>query len=263
MKASDDKARETADRESVRREVEALRAGNPDRDHLADLQERHNVLLEEVAHLRAGRPELTLGECSDYLLKLCEENGGADFGTWFLQSGDQRWELTVRRCEGRTPADKLNALESTIEQYALSVRAFLVGLEEFEWDAETLQQRFDDLEDNTGDLLSGAETLREENARVDAFQMTVERRWSNAEWPSWLHEAWQEERGKAVWCDPEGDGDESQETLYVATDSGVAVVHPPLGQWIVLRRDGSLDVLLDSELRERYGHLLPRGGRQP
>jgi len=26
---------------------------------------------------------------------------------------------------------------------------------------------------------------------IEAFQMTLERRWSNADWPQWLHDAWQ------------------------------------------------------------------------
>lgn len=29
---------------------------------------------------------------------------------------------------------------------------------------------------------------------IEAFQMTRERRLSNAEWPHWLHQAWNEER---------------------------------------------------------------------
>jgi len=28
---------------------------------------------------------------------------------------------------------------------------------------------------------------------IEAFQMTKERRWDNADWPNWLHKAWQRE----------------------------------------------------------------------
>ena len=39
---------------------------------------------------------------------------------------------------------------------------------------------------------------------VEAFQMTLERRWDNSDWPPWLNEAWQMDAGSvgAVWVDP-------------------------------------------------------------
>ena len=32
---------------------------------------------------------------------------------------------------------------------------------------------------------------------VEAFQMTIERRWDNSEWPEWLNQAWQKNPGDA------------------------------------------------------------------
>lgn len=38
---------------------------------------------------------------------------------------------------------------------------------------------------------------------IEAFQMTLERRWNNSEWPNWLHQAWNKEplEEGAVWID--------------------------------------------------------------
>ena len=29
---------------------------------------------------------------------------------------------------------------------------------------------------------------------IEAFQMTIERRWDNSEWPNWLNKAWQKDK---------------------------------------------------------------------
>ena len=54
---------------------------------------------------------------------------------------------------------------------------------------------------------------------VEAFQMTEERRWSNEDWPNWLHAAWQKEIGvlNALWCDQ----DEPHTFLHISTPEGV------------------------------------------
>lgn len=39
-----------------------------------------------------------------------------------------------------------------------------------------------------------ANQYREKPVVIEAFQMTEERRQDNAEWPNWLHQAWQKER---------------------------------------------------------------------
>ena len=39
---------------------------------------------------------------------------------------------------------------------------------------------------------------------IDAFQMTLERRWDNRDWPDWLNLAWNAPHGEgAVWPDPD------------------------------------------------------------
>ena len=58
--------------------------------------------------------------------------------------------------------------------------------------------------------------FREKPVVIEAFQMTKERRWDNSEWPNWLYEAWQEERGEpgCLFCIEGG------EQLYVNTLEG-------------------------------------------
>ena len=52
--------------------------------------------------------------------------------------------------------------------------------------------------------------FRKKPVEIEAFQMTRERRASNAEWPGWLHAAWNEGVGQpnAVWPSayPNSDG---------------------------------------------------------
>jgi len=51
---------------------------------------------------------------------------------------------------------------------------------------------------------------------IEAFQMTLERRWDNKDWPNWLNKAWNEEVGEtgAMWCIDGG------EQLYCGTLEG-------------------------------------------
>jgi len=55
---------------------------------------------------------------------------------------------------------------------------------------------------------------------IEAFQMTLERRWDNSEWPNWLHKAWQKEPlgVGALWID---DRDPKREKLLVGTLDGI------------------------------------------
>jgi hypothetical protein len=60
---------------------------------------------------------------------------------------------------------------------------------------------------------------------IEAFQMTLERRWDNSEWPEWLHEAWNRKRGKknAIWIHPDAlvaEGRESAAELMCGTPEG-------------------------------------------
>lgn len=37
---------------------------------------------------------------------------------------------------------------------------------------------------------------------IEAFQMTIERRWDNTDWPDWLNKAWNSEPSEgAIWID--------------------------------------------------------------
>jgi hypothetical protein len=39
--------------------------------------------------------------------------------------------------------------------------------------------------------------FRKKPVVIEAFQMTEQRRWDNADWPSWLNDAWQKEPWQA------------------------------------------------------------------
>ena len=60
---------------------------------------------------------------------------------------------------------------------------------------------------------------------IEAFQMTVARRWDNSEWPGWLHQAWQRGPGEnGMWPDPDKPvavGQSSAAELVIGTLEGV------------------------------------------
>ena len=72
---------------------------------------------------------------------------------------------------------------------------------------------------------------------IEAFQMTEERRASNADWPEWMHQAWQLDREAAGSLHPseEGTGDG---TLSVGTLEGPLLVS--WGDWIIRGVKGEL-----------------------
>lgn len=59
---------------------------------------------------------------------------------------------------------------------------------------------------------------------IEAFQMTIERRWDNSEWPNWLNAAWQKEPSEgAIWIDtgsPIAEGHMSAAELLCGTLEG-------------------------------------------
>lgn len=81
--------------------------------------------------------------------------------------------------------------------------------------------------------------FRKKPVVIEAFQMTRERRASNAEWPSWMHEAWQlhvSEPGSLSCVDyPESDGTDK---LQITTLEGVMLVE--WGDWIIQDVKGEL-----------------------
>ena len=72
---------------------------------------------------------------------------------------------------------------------------------------------------------------------IEAFQMTEERRASNADWPQWMHQAWQLDRKApgSLYPTEEGTGDG---TLSISTLEGQ---HPvSWGDWIIQGVQGEL-----------------------
>jgi len=70
-------------------------------------------------------------------------------------------------------------------------------------------------------------------AMIEAFQLTKERRACNADWPQWMHEAWNKDRGTPGSLYPTEKGT-SQGTLSIGTSEGPRLV--AFGDWI-LRSD--------------------------
>ena len=67
---------------------------------------------------------------------------------------------------------------------------------------------------------------------IEAFQMTEERRKSNAEWPNWMHEAWNGRRGEAGTLQVfSGDDGRGFERLSVMTLEGEMLIG--WGDWII------------------------------
>jgi hypothetical protein len=76
---------------------------------------------------------------------------------------------------------------------------------------------------------------------VQAFQMTLERRWDNSEWPNWLHRAWNTEGEGGLRIDadaPVADGHESAAELVIYTLEGVHRVS--WNDWIIRGVEGEL-----------------------
>lgn len=65
---------------------------------------------------------------------------------------------------------------------------------------------------------------------IEAFQMTVDRRWDNVDWPDWLHEAWNKDSNEAgsLFIRPM---DETRESLAISTMEGPLAV--TFGDWII------------------------------
>lgn len=79
--------------------------------------------------------------------------------------------------------------------------------------------------------------FRKKPVVIEAFQMTKQRRIDNSDWPSWLHEAWNGERGQpgSVYPTIPGDG---EGTLSIGTLEGEHCVS--FGDWIIRGVQGEL-----------------------
>ena len=79
--------------------------------------------------------------------------------------------------------------------------------------------------------------FRKKPVVIEAFQMTEERRASNADWPEWMHQAWQLDREApgSLYPTEEGTGDG---TLSIGTLEGPHLVS--WGDWIIRGVKGEL-----------------------
>jgi len=84
--------------------------------------------------------------------------------------------------------------------------------------------------------------FRKKPVVIEAFQMTLRRRWNNEEWPTWLNQAWNREPGEnSVWIDPKAEvaiGQESAAELVCGTLEGVHRID--WGDWIIKGIKGEL-----------------------
>jgi hypothetical protein len=84
--------------------------------------------------------------------------------------------------------------------------------------------------------------FRKKPVVIEAFQMTLETRWDNSEWPNWLHQAWQRDPGEnSVWIDPDApiaEGRQSANELVCGTLEGVHRI--TFGDWIIQGVKGEL-----------------------
>ena len=78
--------------------------------------------------------------------------------------------------------------------------------------------------------------FRKKPVVIEAFQMTEARRWSNEDWPEWLHRAWQKEIGETncLWCDV----DAPHTFLHISTLEGVHNV--TWDDWIIQGVQGEI-----------------------
>ena len=79
--------------------------------------------------------------------------------------------------------------------------------------------------------------FRKKPVVIEAFQMTEERRTSNADWPEWMHHAWQLERETLGSLYPTEEGTDDG-TLSIGTLEGQHLVS--WGDWIIQGVKGEL-----------------------
>ncbi len=75
---------------------------------------------------------------------------------------------------------------------------------------------------------------------VEAFQMTLERRWDNSEWPNWLNQAWNMEPSEpgCLFCIDDSGLIGQGERLCIMTLEGAHAVTP--GDYIIQGVKGEL-----------------------
>jgi len=80
--------------------------------------------------------------------------------------------------------------------------------------------------------------FRKKPVEIEAFQMTRERRESNADWPHWLHEAWNVERHNPGSLEPVDPDDADDRRLQIVTLEGLHLVS--WNDWIIQGVQGEL-----------------------
>lgn len=88
---------------------------------------------------------------------------------------------------------------------------------------------------------------------VEAFQATRAARADNADWPQWMHEAWQKDHGTlwAVGCEDYPTSDGTDRFIVSLSVAGYySVVH--WDDWIIRHPDGELRVCAAEEFDEHF-----------
>jgi len=97
-------------------------------DTIEALQQENQQLQQELNDLKIYSLQMENGKIDmkvtgeraklfmSALIQFFEQNGGKNFVTTARMVGKDRYEITVRKCGGMTPADKIEALEHEIEQ---------------------------------------------------------------------------------------------------------------------------------------------------
>jgi len=80
---------------------------------------------------------------------------------------------------------------------------------------------------------------RKKPVAIEAFQMTIERRQDNSEWPDWLHMAWNKEYEEEGSVSPsEYPNSDGTDRLVITTLEGIHLVS--WGDWIIQGVQGEL-----------------------
>jgi hypothetical protein len=98
--------------------------------------------------------------------------------------------------------------------------------------------------------------FRRKQQVIEAFQMTREARQDNSDWPAWLGEAWQKERGEigALWPREYPDSDGTDELLLQEGSSVQGVI--AFGTWII-NDNGALRSMPNRYFIELYEAVMP------
>jgi len=101
-------------------------------------------------------------------------------------------------------------------------------------------------------------TFKKKPVIIEAFQMTLARRWNNSEWPGWLHEAWNGDPDTpgSLWIDPDEPPNpehDSADGLMIGTLEGALKL--TFGCWIIQGVAGELYAWRDDIFRATYDQV--------